>query len=126
MSARLPSRPQQFPPDGGTRSAGGRHKPVQGRPLLLPCLCCLVWKLVTATPRSWCWPLTRELALQVAEACQRYAHHMPDFHVLPIYGGAPYETPDPRPAPLVLRVVVGTPGRVMDLIRRKNLDPLPV
>ena len=30
---------------------------------------------------------TRELALQVAEACQRYAHHMPDFHVLPIYGG---------------------------------------
>ena len=33
---------------------------------------------------------TRELALQVAEACQRYAHHMPDFHVLPIYGGQDY------------------------------------
>ncbi|HHQ4608706.1 TPA: DEAD/DEAH box helicase [Aeromonas veronii] len=64
---------------------------------------------------------TRELALQVAEACQRYAHHMPDFHVLPIYGGASYET-QTRALRRGAQVVVGTPGRVMDLIRRKNLD----
>ena len=64
---------------------------------------------------------TRELALQVAEACQRYAHHMPDFHVLPIYGGSSYET-QTRALRRGAQVVVGTPGRVMDLIRRKNLD----
>jgi ATP-dependent RNA helicase DeaD len=33
---------------------------------------------------------TRELAIQVAEAFQRYATHMPGFHVLPIYGGQAY------------------------------------
>ena len=30
---------------------------------------------------------TRELAIQVAEACQTYAKYLPSFHVLPIYGG---------------------------------------
>ena len=64
---------------------------------------------------------TRELALQVAEACQRYAKHMPDFHDLPIYGGSSYET-QTRALRRGAQVVVGTPGRVMDLIRRKNLD----
>lgn len=64
---------------------------------------------------------TRELALQVAEACQRYAKYMPDFHVLPIYGGSSYET-QTRALRRGAQVVVGTPGRVMDLIRRKNLD----
>ena len=34
---------------------------------------------------------TRELAIQVAEAFQRYAAKMPGFHVLPIYGGQSYE-----------------------------------
>ena len=33
---------------------------------------------------------TRELAIQVAEAFQKYAHHMKGFHVLPIYGGQDY------------------------------------
>src|SRR5579885_1461216 len=33
---------------------------------------------------------TRELAIQVAEAFQRYAQHLPGFHVLPIYGGQSY------------------------------------
>ena len=99
----------------------GQAQTGTGRPLLLPCLCCLVWKLVTATPRILVLAPTRELALQVAEACQRYAHHMPDFHVLPIYGGASYET-QTRALRRGAQVVVGTPGRVMDLIRRKNLD----
>ena len=35
---------------------------------------------------------TRELAIQVAEACQSYAKYMPDFHVLPIYGGSSYDS----------------------------------
>ncbi len=64
---------------------------------------------------------TRELAIQVAEAFQRYAAHLPDFHVLPIYGGQGYE-----PQLTALRrgvdVVVGTPGRVIDHLNRGTLD----
>ncbi len=64
---------------------------------------------------------TRELAIQVAEACQSYAKYMPDFHVLPIYGGSSYET-QIRALKRGAQVVVGTPGRVMDLMRKGKLD----
>ena len=63
---------------------------------------------------------TRELAIQVAEAFQRYAVHMKDFHVLPIYGGQAYDG-QLRGLKRGVHVVVGTPGRVMDHIRRKTL-----
>jgi ATP-dependent RNA helicase DeaD len=64
---------------------------------------------------------TRELAIQVAEAFQRYASKIKGFHVLPIYGGQSYE---PQLASLKrgAQVVVGTPGRVMDHLRRGTLD----
>ena len=64
---------------------------------------------------------TRELAIQVAEAFQRYATHIPDFHVLPIYGGQSY---GPQLAALRrgVHVVVGTPGRVIDHIEKNSLD----
>lgn len=63
---------------------------------------------------------TRELAIQVAEALQSYASHMPGFHVLPIYGGQDYRG---QLAALKrgVQVVVGTPGRVMDHMRRGTL-----
>lgn len=64
---------------------------------------------------------TRELAIQVAEACQQYAQFMPDFHVLPIYGGSSYDA-QIRALRRGAQVVVGTPGRVMDLMRRGKLD----
>ncbi|GJM22773.1 MAG: ATP-dependent RNA helicase DeaD [Planctomycetota bacterium] len=64
---------------------------------------------------------TRELAIQVAEAFQKYAAHLPGFHVLPIYGGQPYEMQQ-RPLKRGVHVVVGTPGRVMDHMRRGTLD----
>jgi len=64
---------------------------------------------------------TRELAIQVAEACQSYAKYMPDFHVLPIYGGSSYDS-QIRALKRGAQVVVGTPGRVMDLMRRGKLD----
>ncbi|HLT43831.1 MAG TPA: DEAD/DEAH box helicase, partial [Luteimonas sp.] len=56
---------------------------------------------------------TRELAIQVAEAFQKYATHLPGFQVLPIYGGQGY---GPQLAALRrgVQVVVGTPGRVID------------
>ena len=54
---------------------------------------------------------TRELAIQVAEACQSYAQFIPDFHVLPIYGGSSYDS-QIRALRRGAQVVVGTPGRV--------------
>jgi ATP-dependent RNA helicase DeaD len=63
---------------------------------------------------------TRELAIQVAEAFQRYARHLQDFHVLPIYGGQSYDI-QLRQLKRGAQVVVGTPGRVMDHMRRGTL-----
>lgn len=70
---------------------------------------------------------TRELAIQVAEAFQRYAAHLKGFHVLPIYGGQDYST-QLRQLKRGAHVVVGTPGRVMDHMRKGtlNLDGLRV
>lgn len=63
---------------------------------------------------------TRELAIQVAESFQRYAGRLNGFHVLPIYGGQDYERQFRR-LKQGTHVVVGTPGRVMDHIRRETL-----
>jgi ATP-dependent RNA helicase DeaD len=63
---------------------------------------------------------TRELAIQVAEAFQTYARHIKDFHVLPIYGGSAYDS-QLRQLRRGVQVIVGTPGRVMDHIRRGSL-----
>ncbi|WP_278349878.1 DEAD/DEAH box helicase, partial [Marinobacter nauticus] len=63
---------------------------------------------------------TRELAIQVAEAFQRYASHIKGFHVLPIYGGQDYRT-QLRQLKRGVHVVVGTPGRIMDHMRRGTL-----
>ncbi|WP_340123229.1 DEAD/DEAH box helicase [Methylobacter svalbardensis] len=64
---------------------------------------------------------TRELAIQVAEAFQRYASHLKGFHVLPIYGGQDYST-QLRQLKRGAHVVVGTPGRVMDHMRKGTLN----
>ena len=63
---------------------------------------------------------TRELAIQVAEAFQHYASHIKGFHVLPIYGGQDYSG-QIRQLKRGVHVVVGTPGRVMDHMRRGTL-----
>ncbi|HTE40939.1 MAG TPA: DEAD/DEAH box helicase, partial [Steroidobacteraceae bacterium] len=64
---------------------------------------------------------TRELAIQVAEAFQKYASHISGFHVLPIYGGQSY-TPQLTSLKRGVHVVVGTPGRIMDHLKRQTLD----
>lgn len=64
---------------------------------------------------------TRELAIQVAEACQKYASHMPGLHVLPIYGGQSY-TPQLNALRRGVQIVVATPGRVIDHLERGTLD----
>lgn len=63
---------------------------------------------------------TRELAIQVAEAIQTYARHLKGFHVLPIYGGQSYDV-QLRPLKRGVHAVVGTPGRVMDHLKRGTL-----
>jgi|CXWL01.1.fsa_nt_gi ATP-dependent RNA helicase DeaD len=63
---------------------------------------------------------TRELAIQVAEALHTYSKYLPNLVILPVYGGQPIDGQQKR----LLRgvhVVVGTPGRVMDHIRRGAL-----
>ena len=70
-------------------------------------------QVMTLTP-------TRELAIQVAEAFQRYASHMKGFHVLPIYGGQEYGG-QIRQLKRGVQVVVGTPGRLMDHMRKGTL-----
>jgi len=63
---------------------------------------------------------TRELAIQVAEAFQSYASELKNFHVLPIYGGSDYRG-QIRSLERGVQVVVGTPGRVMDHLKRGTL-----
>ncbi|MGC8857087.1 MAG: DEAD/DEAH box helicase, partial [Anaerolineae bacterium] len=63
---------------------------------------------------------TRELALQVAEAMLAYGRLL-KVRVLPVYGGQPY-APQINQLKRGVDVVVGTPGRIIDLIGRKVLD----
>lgn len=63
---------------------------------------------------------TRELALQVAEAFQEYGKYLNGFHVLPIYGGQSYHI-QLKQLRRAAHVVVGTPGRIIDHIKRGTL-----
>ncbi len=63
---------------------------------------------------------TRELAIQVSQAVHRYGHHQ-NVRVLPIYGGQSYSRQIAR-LKRDTQVVVGTPGRTLDLIRQGALD----
>lgn len=76
--------------------------------------------LQTTAPSALVLVPTRELAIQVAEAFQRYASHIKGFHVLPIYGGQSY-TPQLQSLRRGVHVVVATPGRVMDHVKRGTL-----
>jgi ATP-dependent RNA helicase DeaD len=73
------------------------------------------------SPQALVLAPTRELAIQVAEAFQRYATHIPGFHVLPIYGGQSYGA-QLSALRRGVHVVVGTPGRVIDHLEKNSLD----
>ena len=64
---------------------------------------------------------TRELAVQVTTAFKKYASCTPGFRTTTIYGGQSYETQF-RALDRGAHVVVGTPGRVMDHLKRGTLD----
>lgn len=63
---------------------------------------------------------TRELAMQVAEAVHRYGKAL-GVQALPIYGGAPME-PQLKALKRGVDVVIATPGRALDHLRRKSLS----
>jgi ATP-dependent RNA helicase DeaD len=63
---------------------------------------------------------TRELAMQVADAIQSFATHLPGLNVLAVYGGSPF-LPQQRALARGAQVVVGTPGRVLDHLERRTL-----
>ena len=76
---------------------------------------------LSRAPQALVLAPTRELAIQVAEAFQKYAHHIPGFHVAPIYGGAGYGT-QLSALRRGVHVVIGTPGRIIDHIDKGTLD----
>ncbi len=78
-------------------------------------------ELADARVQILCLTPTRELAIQVAEAFQRYASFMKGFHVLPLYGGQEYGG-QIRRLKRGVHVVVGTPGRLMDHMRKGTLQ----
>lgn len=76
--------------------------------------------LAQAKPQVLVLTPTRELAIQVAEAMQSYSKKLPGFHVLPIYGGQSIGI-QLKQLRRNVHVIVGTPGRVIDHIKRGTL-----
>ncbi|GKW25357.1 DEAD/DEAH family ATP-dependent RNA helicase [Pectobacterium polonicum] len=64
---------------------------------------------------------TRELAVQVAEACNDFAKHMHGVNVVALYGGQRYDV-QLRALRGGAQIVVGTPGRLLDHLKRGTLD----
>jgi ATP-dependent RNA helicase DeaD len=64
---------------------------------------------------------TRELAIQIAEEFSSLLAHLPRITVLPVYGGQPIER-QLRALNSGVHIVIGTPGRVMDHLRRRTLS----
>ena len=64
---------------------------------------------------------TRELAMQVSEALHRYGHKAFGTCVVPVYGGQPIQQ-QLRALKRGVDVVVATPGRALDHIKRRSLD----
>ena len=73
------------------------------------------------TPQALVLAPTRELALQVCEAFEKYAARMRGVHVLPIYGGQGYGV-QLSALRRGVHIVVGTPGRIMDHLSKGTLD----
>lgn len=64
---------------------------------------------------------TRELAIQVADACEQFTKYAKGVRIVTVYGGQRYDI-QLRALKQGAQVVVGTPGRILDHIRRGTLD----
>lgn len=63
---------------------------------------------------------TRELAIQVSEEMQRLCKYKHNLKIVPVYGGQPIER-QIRALARGAQIIIGTPGRIMDHMRRKTL-----
>ena len=115
-----PIQAQTIPLLLGGRDVLGQAQTGTGKTaaLALPALARI--DLSNKTPQVMVLAPTRELAIQVAEAFKTYSTHMKGFHVLPVYGGQDYRV-QTRALDRGVHVIVGTPGRIMDHIRRGNI-----
>ena len=73
------------------------------------------------SPQALVLAPTRELALQVCEAFEKYAAHLKDVHILPVYGGQGYGV-QLSALRRGVHIVVGTPGRIIDHLEKGTLD----
>jgi ATP-dependent RNA helicase DeaD len=73
------------------------------------------------TPQALVLAPTRELALQVCEAFEKYASHIRGVHILPVYGGQGYGV-QLSALRRGVHIIVGTPGRIMDHLDKGTLD----
>ncbi len=73
------------------------------------------------SPQALVLAPTRELALQVCEAFEKYAGHLKGVHVLPVYGGQGYGV-QLSALRRGVHIIVGTPGRIMDHLDKGTLD----
>ena len=64
---------------------------------------------------------TRELCLQITDDLQQFTKYLPKLHVTAIYGGAPIYQQE-KQLGKGSQIVVGTPGRVIDMINRRALS----
>ncbi len=64
---------------------------------------------------------TRELAIQVADACEQFVKYAKGINIVTLYGGQRYDI-QLRALKQGAQVVVGTPGRILDHIRRGTLS----
>ena len=119
--APTPIQSQAIPPLLAGRDVIGQAQTGTGKTaaFALP----MIERLAPGQPRVQALVLvpTRELALQVAEAIHTYARDREAMHVLPVYGGQPIHRQITRLRGGV-HVIVGTPGRIMDHLRRETLS----
>ena len=64
---------------------------------------------------------TRELCLQIASELKNYAKYLPKVNVVAVYGGASIEE-QARSLKKGAQIIVATPGRMQDMIRRNFVD----
>lgn len=74
-------------------------------------------------PRILILSPTRELCLQIADDLQGFAKYMPEVRILAVYGGANIE-PQIRALKHGVDIIVATPGRLVDLMKRKKVAVL--
>ena len=64
---------------------------------------------------------TRELCMQITRDLQHYAKYIPEIYIVPVYGGASIEVQFKELARKP-QIIVATPGRLRDMIRRNRVD----